>query len=76
MYVHTTYNYFACHSQVCNENNGVFNNFSIFTNVQKINRSNHTPFNMYVNFIKTIETSTIFQLNKTQSNSFFLTSTL
>lgn len=37
MYVHITYNYFAYHSQVYNENNDVFNSFSIFTNVQKMN---------------------------------------
>lgn len=33
----------------------VFNIFSIFTNVQKFNHSNHTLINTYANFIKTIE---------------------
>lgn len=59
MYVHITYNYFAYHSQVYNENNGVFNSFSIFTNVQKNESLNQSSINMYVNFIKTMETSTV-----------------
>lgn len=52
--------------------------FLYLLNVQKFNHSYHTSINTYANLIKTIENKyrTLFQLNKTQGNSFFLTSTL
>lgn len=71
IYIHTTNNYFAYHSQVCNEYNGVFNIFSIFTNVQKFNHSYHTSINTYANFIKTIENKYTFSV-KPNSKQLFL----
>lgn len=50
--------------------------FLYLLNVQKFNHSYHTSINTYANLIKPLKTSTLFQLNKTQGNSFFLTSTL
>lgn len=54
-----------------NEYNGVFNIFSIFTNVQKFNHSYHTSIKTYANFIKTIENKYTFSV-KPNSKQLFL----